>query len=45
MKNVPVRQDWLFKRAFESKYSQVRQNGIPILTGMEKTPKGFKIPK
>ena len=34
------------RSALESKGSQInKQNGILILTGMQKPPEGFKIPK
>ena len=37
MQNVPIRKDYL-KSALEIKYSQIKQNGTPILTGMQKPP-------
>ena len=33
------------RSALESKCSQIKQNGIPLLIGMWKPPKGFKISK
>lgn len=46
MGNIPIRQDHSVLSDLKAKVPNLtKQNGIPISTGMQKLPKGFKIPK
>ena len=45
MRNVPIRKDHLRSALKNSVPKLNKQNEIPILIGMQKASKGFKIPK
>jgi len=46
MWNIPIRQDHSFLSDWKAKVPKLtEQNGIPVSIGMQKLPKGFKIPK
>lgn len=45
IENVSIRKDHSFEKFTWKQGFQIKQNGTLILIGMQKAPKGFKIPK